>query len=301
MARVDQAHPDDVEGNWFVDTRCVRCDAARHWAPGLIQMDGEGRSFLARQPQTDAEEASLWRAAVACPTRSIGKRETARSPTGVFPYELTSGVFALGHNAPSSFGGHSYLAVRPSGNLLVDSPRFTRSLTDQVDELGGIAHVLLSHRDDIADSERWADRYGSRVWIHAADADAAPFATDITTGDQSVTDGVVSIHTPGHTEGHVAYHVDDRLLFTGDTLFWNQHRQELDVTPKQTWFSWDALADSMDRVADLAVEWIFAGHGKWHDVGAERYAEQMTRLGPQMRASGQDGWARKPNTLFSWY
>lgn len=264
-------------------------------------MDSEGRSFLARRPQTSDEEAALWRASVACPTKSIGNRRMARPPPGTFPYELTPGVYALGHNAPSSFGGHSYLAVRPSGNLMVDSPRFTRSLTDQVDDLGGIAHVLLSHRDDIADADRWASRYGSRVWIHTADADAAPFATDITTSDQSVVDGIVSIHTPGHTEGHVVYHVDGRWLFTGDTLFWNQRRQELDVTPIQTWFSWDALADSMDRIADLKVEWVFAGHGKWHHVGAETYSKQMSRLGPTMRSDGRAAWAKKPDTMFGWY
>ncbi|MGI9622977.1 MAG: MBL fold metallo-hydrolase, partial [Acidimicrobiales bacterium] len=275
--------------------------AARHWAPGLIEMDSEGRSFLTRQPRTGDDEDALWRASVACPTKSVGNRERARPPAGVFPYELTPGVFALGHNAPSSFGGHSYLVVRGAGNLMVDSPRFTRALTQQVDDLGGVAHVLLSHRDDIADAERWADRYGSRVWIHAADADAAPFATDITTGEQTVDDGVVSIPTPGHTEGHVVYLVDGRWLFTGDTLFWNQRRQELDVTPKQTWFSWEILADSMDRIADLAVEWVFAGHGKWHHVGAESYVEQMGRLGPEMRAHGQAGWAKKPDTMFGWY
>lgn len=36
MARIDLVHPDNAEGPWFVDTRCIRCDAARHWAPGLI-------------------------------------------------------------------------------------------------------------------------------------------------------------------------------------------------------------------------------------------------------------------------
>jgi len=34
VARQDQAHPDNVDGAWFVDTRCIRCDAARHLGPG---------------------------------------------------------------------------------------------------------------------------------------------------------------------------------------------------------------------------------------------------------------------------
>jgi glyoxylase-like metal-dependent hydrolase (beta-lactamase superfamily II) len=98
---------------------------------------------------------------------------------------------------------------------MIDSPRYTRSITETIDSLGGIKHVLLSHRDDVADADKWADPYNARVWIHADDADAAPYATDITTTDQTVDEGVMSIHIPGHTKGHVAYHVDGRFLFTG--------------------------------------------------------------------------------------
>ena len=71
MARRDLAHPANETGPWFVDTRCIRCDAARHWAPGLIGADEQGRSFVARQPARPEEEAQLWRAAGACPTQSI--------------------------------------------------------------------------------------------------------------------------------------------------------------------------------------------------------------------------------------
>ena len=186
MPRVDQAHKQNAAGPWFVDTRCIRCDAARHWAPGLIDMDPEGRSFVARQPVGGEEEAALWRAATACPTKSIGSREHLREPDWVFPYRMTEGVFALGNNALSSFGAHSYLVARPEGNLMIDSPRFSRRLAAGVDRLGGIAHVLLSHRDDVADADRWADRYGAKVWIGEPDADAAPYATDLLT-DSGIT------------------------------------------------------------------------------------------------------------------
>ena len=300
MARQDQAHADNADGPWFVDTRCIGCDVARHWAPSLIDMDSNGRSFIARQPQTSEETAALWRATAACPTQSIGSREAARPPADVFPFELTSGVYALGHNSLKSFGGHSYLVVRPTGNLMVDSPRYTRGLTEAIDRLGGIKHVLLSHRDEVADADKWSSRYDARVWIHQDDADAAPYATDVTLGDQIVDEGVSSIHIPGHTKGHVAYHVDNRWLFTGDALFWNHRRQELDVTAKQTWYSWEALADSMASIAGLNVEWVFPAHGKWHQVGASLYARQMARLGPAMRELGQHEWSRRAHTPFVW-
>ncbi len=303
MPRADQSHPANQSGLWFVDTRCIRCDAARNWAPGLIEMDAAGRSYVARQPVGAAEEAAMWRAAAACPTKSIGNRSQPREPAGVFPYRMTDGVFALGNNALSSFAAHSFLVARPEGNLMVDSPRFNRVLAESVDALGGIAHVLLSHRDDVADADRWADRYGARVWIGEADADAAPYATDVT-GDEEVaviSPGVVSIPAPGHTKGHVLYYVDDRLLFTGDTLHWNHRRGEFDVFPEQTFFSWPVLADTMDLIAKLKVEWVFAGHGMWSRVDGDEWARQMSALGPAMREIGQTGWARRPGAAYAWY
>ena len=44
-------------------------------------------------------------------------------------------------------------------DLMVDSPRFNRPLADSIDVPGGIAHVLLTHRGDVADADRWAERY----------------------------------------------------------------------------------------------------------------------------------------------
>jgi glyoxylase-like metal-dependent hydrolase (beta-lactamase superfamily II)/ferredoxin len=292
MARLDQEHPLDVAGKWFVDTRCIACDVARHWAPTLVASDPSGLSYMRRQPETPEEEAALWRAAAACPTQSIGNRLERRAPSPPFPFEITSGVWALGYNAESSFGAHSYLVRHGEINYMVDSPRFLRPLASRLDDLGGIQHVLLTHRDDVADAERWADRYHARVWIHAEDAAAAPYASDLVAGQAAtvIADGVIVVPIPGHTRGSVAIQVDDRFLFTGDSLHWNRHRDQLDVFAGATWYSWSRLADSMDRLAPLRVEWVFPGHGMWHHVGADTYAEQMAALGPAMRSAGEWGW-----------
>ena len=301
MARPGFANPDDQPGYWFVDTRCIRCDASRHWGEGLVGMDGRGRSVVIRQPETPEDEAAMWRASVACPTKSIGNRNQARPPSEVFPYQLTPGVLALGHNPRNGFGVHSYLITRSGGNLVTDSPRYTRQLTRCVDDLGGIAHVLLGHRDDIADADKWAQRYGARVWIHRDEVAAAPYATDIVNGDHTISPGVDIVHAPGDTSGHVLFHIDRQWLYTGDTLHWNPRRGELDVTPKQTWHSWDELADSMERIAALTVEWVFPGHGMWHHIGAESYRQQTTALAPAMRQLGQRAWAQRPSTTYGWY
>ena len=313
MPRSDLEHPDDAPGDWFVDTRCIRCDAARHWAPGLIGMDAAGRSFVARQPITPDDAAAMRRAAEACPTRSIGSRQPVNSPPagapdGVFPHPLAPDVLALGSNAMASFGAHSWLIIRPDGgnlggNLMIDSPRYNRPLAAAADALGGVAHILLTHRDDVADADRWAQRYRARVWIGAADADAAPYATDLieSGGTTLIAPGAVAIPAPGHTEGHLVYHIDNRHLFTGDTLHWNHRRGEPDVFPAQTFHSWAVLADTMDLLAALPVRWLLPGHGMWRQFGADEWRRQMAGLGPAMRAAGQDGWARRADAAYYWY
>src|SRR5580698_1797911 len=112
MARLDERHPDSVAGDWYADTRCIACDVARHYAPGLIAADERGLSVVVRQPQNAEDEAAIWRATLACPTQSIGTRSRRRPPPGVFPRQLTEDVYLCGYNDESSFGAHSYLVVR---------------------------------------------------------------------------------------------------------------------------------------------------------------------------------------------
>ena len=172
MARLDARHPAGAPGPWFVDDRCIDCDAARHVAPGLVARNpGDGVSYFLRQPETPEEVEMAWRAVEVCPTRSVGHVTLRRPDRPPFPQDLGDGVHRLGHNARSSFGAHSYLVVRPGGNVLVDAPRWTRAVVEPVEALGGIDLVVLSHRDDVADADRYAEHFGARVWIHEADAD----------------------------------------------------------------------------------------------------------------------------------
>ncbi len=80
-------------------------------------------------------------------------------------------------------------------------------------------------------------------------------------------------------------------MFTGDTLHWNRQRQHLDVFPRQTWYSWDLLADSIEVLAERHVEWVFPGHGIWHRLDAHAYTEQMHHLAASMRQLGRTVWS----------
>ena len=284
MARVDLRNRGNATGEWFVDTRCIDCGTCRDVAPSLFG-EASGRSVVRRQPE-DGEALDAWLAAQACPTASIGTVSRLPRPGRLYPREVVpgSGVFDLGYCSEDSFGASAWLVVRPAGNVLVDAPRFTEALAAPIAELGGIAHVALTHRDDVADARRWAERFGARSWIHADDRAAAPWATDVLTGERELQPGFLAIPVPGHTKGSVAFLLDDWWLFSGDSLAWSHERADLTAFRGACWYSWPVQADSL---ADLAERHRFGavlpGHGARHVGDADDLHERLVGLVARMR------------------
>ena len=284
MARPEQRDPSNAAGDWYVDERCIDCDTCRETEPRVFVRSGM-QSVVGHQPADDEQERRAWLAAVACPTQSIGQQPRRAKPAGLFPDRIDGDVYALGWTSPDSYGADSYLVVRPEGNLMVDSPRYTRFLSDPIKDLGGVAHVLLSHQDDVADAERYAERFGVRVWIHADDRRAAPFATDLVDGTEpvAVAPGVTIIPTPGHTKGSVVFEVDRTYLFTGDSLSWSRTRQDLEAFRDVCWWSWPEQARSLERLADLArFEWVLPGHGGRGHRPADEMHDRLVALVDRM-------------------
>jgi glyoxylase-like metal-dependent hydrolase (beta-lactamase superfamily II) len=287
VARVQERHPANVDGAWFVDTRCIDCDASRQLAPDLIGRV-DRTSVVIRQPTTPEEEHRMWLAALACPTRSIGTAPPRPEPRGIYPHHLEDGVHHCGFNSTDSFGANAFFVVRPEGNLLIDAPRWTRKLAEPFEEAGGIAHVLLTHRDDVADAERYAEVFGARVWIHEHDASAAPFATDILRGADptEIRPGLVAIPVPGHTRGSAMFLLEDTHLFTGDSLYWGRSSETLQYHRSATWYSHEVQADSLERVAaEHRFEFVLAGHGDRARRPADEMHDRLVDLVRRMRGA----------------
>lgn len=283
MAKSADRNPDSAPGDWFIDRTCIDCAAAREAAPGLIVHRG-GKSVFARQPETEEEERAAWRAVLVCPTASVGTESHRKPPEGLFPQELAPGVYRCGYNARSSFGAHSYFIRCGQRNLLVDSPRYASKLVHALQDLGGIHDILLTHRDDVADANRYAERFQCRVWIHEHDASAAPYATDILRGTEvsELGNGAIAIPVPGHTRGSVVYLFDSTYLFTGDSLAWSPGRRELVAFRDACWYSWEELKRSLARLLAYRFEWVLAGHGHSVQLSAEAMRARLEALLPRM-------------------
>jgi len=278
-------NPDSAPGDWFIDTACIDCGASRHVAPDLI-VARYGKSVFARQPATSDERLAAWRALLVCPTASVrSETKQPRPHATIFPEQLTDGVWRCGFNARSSFGAHSYFVGRSSGNLLVDAPRFATELVKWFEDAGGIAHILLSHRDDVADAGKYFEHFGARVWIHHDDRSAAPYATDLIEAElaRTIAPGLVAIPVPGHTRGSVVYLLDDRALFAGDSLAWSMREHDLVAFRDACWYSWSALTASLAKLADCRFEWLLPGHGWPIHLPADEMNTRLLALVARMR------------------
>jgi glyoxylase-like metal-dependent hydrolase (beta-lactamase superfamily II) len=182
---------------------------------------------------------------------------------------------------------HAYLWTGgPTGNVLFYGTA-TEHDFDGIEELGGVSHQYLSHRDEAGPMlARLAARFGARLHAPAAElADIGAHAhVDVPLSTRHVDScGIEVIPTPGHTPGSTCYLVPgaygQTYLFTGDTIF---------LGDDGVWTAGyippisDAatLADSLRTLAtlrpDLVISSAIAGEtavhvsgGKWADCVAQ--------------------------------
>jgi glyoxylase-like metal-dependent hydrolase (beta-lactamase superfamily II) len=282
MARAELRRTENVAGPVFVDSTCIDCDTCRWMAPETFARRGR-QSAVVRQPAALDEVARAARAAVACPTASIaapGMAQAARE----FPVPITGEVFHCGYHSPDSFAATPYFVRLPEGNLLVDSPRFAAPLVKRLEELGGVTWILLTHRDDVADHDKFAKHFGAKRVLHADDAPVPGGPVEVSLEGiepVQIVPGVTAIPVPGHTPGHVCYLVageEETFLFTGDHLAWDDEAGKLEAWPDVCWYDWGEQTESMRRLLDVEFDWVLPGHGRRVQLPRPDRRPQLERL-----------------------
>jgi glyoxylase-like metal-dependent hydrolase (beta-lactamase superfamily II)/ferredoxin len=266
MAHLAHRRSQNQDGDFYVDSSCIDCDTCRWMMPAVFDRI-EGQSAVYHQP-TEAERLGAMQALLSCPTASIGTRE---KPTDMkaaqesFPLPIVDGIYHCGYHAESSFGAASYLIQRADGNILVDSPRFAPPLVKQIEALGGLRYLYLTHRDDVADHQKWHDRFGCERILHA---------TEISTSTREVEHQLTGldpidfapdlriIPVPGHTEGHTVLLYQNNILFTGDHLALSRHLGHLVGFREACWYNWQTQITSMEKLTHYEFEWVLPGHGR---------------------------------------
>jgi len=304
MASLKRRYPDNAPGAFYVDTTCIDCDACRRIAPATFA-EASDHSFVATQPEGEADRRRAMMALVACPTGSIGTttREDPRPAIAAYPETVEDEVSFCGFTSADSFGAWSYFVERPGGvheadpsgarsirapsgpvrarraNVLVDSPKAVPRLLGEFERRGGVGTMFLTHRDDVADHEAFRRRFSCERVLHESDVSRGTAEVEIVLrGEDPVrlADDLLAIPTPGHTRGHAVLLYRDRFLFTGDHLAWSRRRGALVAFRDACWYSWTEQTKSMERLLDYSFEWVLPGHGGWHR--AESAAEMRREL-----------------------
>lgn len=269
---------ENVEGEFYVDSTCIDCDTCRQIAPEIFRDHGD-QSSVYRQPQTKKQIRRAQMALIACPTGSIGagKLLDAKQGIEVFPFRIAENVYYCGFNSENSFGAWSYLIVRPQGNVLIDSPRFASALVKKIEMMGGVSQMFLTHRDDIADHERFAEKFGARRIMHADDGANRYGVEQAIEGDKTIDldEELKAIPVPGHTRGSQILLYKNKYLFAGDHLAWSPNKNSLTAFRGACWYSWKEQTRSMEKLLDYDFQWVLPGHGRIANLPKREMKENL--------------------------
>lgn len=242
-----------------------------------------GKSAVHNQPTGDDEKLSALQAAVACPTGSIrteSHTNLSRTASDSFPLPATDnegrvvkGVYFNGFASPHTFGALSWLILDGPVNIMVDCPRYSEFLAKRILDLAqphGVSYLMLTHRDDVHDNDRWAKRLGARRIIHTSECSPSQRTSDceikLDNRDfpYEIGESFRIVHVPGHTRGSIALlHTPSQSLFSGDHIFGSKEGK-LRASTTYCSYSWATQCDSIEALKDYPFIHLWPGHGTPH-------------------------------------
>ncbi|HEY9231609.1 MAG TPA: MBL fold metallo-hydrolase, partial [Blastocatellia bacterium] len=161
----------------------------------------------------------------------------------------------------------------------------------QIEAMGGVRWMFLTHRDDVADHRQWAAHFKAERVMHRDDITRATAAVERQiTGQQAtpLADDLLVIPTPGHTRGHAVLLYRNRFLFSGDHLWWSPAYQSLYASANVCWYSWAEQTRSVERLLDYEFEWVLPGHGRRAHGSAAEMRRQLREVLARMRTPHAD-------------
>lgn len=289
MANIKLRRSENISGDIYVDSTCIDCDTCRWMSPTVFHRSGE-QSAVYHQPTNDIERQEAMQALLSCPTNSIGTVATPKDIKKIqqtLPILVADNVYHCGYHSEKSFAAASYLIVRPEGNVLVDSPQFLSPLVKRLEEMGGIKYMYLTHRDDIADHQKFRAHFSCDRILHVDDI--SPTTSDVEiqltgTDPISLTPDLLIIPVPGHTKGHTVL-LYQKFLFTGDHLAWSSQLNQLFAFRRHCWYSWSEQIKSMRQLSRYSFEWVLPGHGHRYHAELETMQQQLHQCIASMEKS----------------
>lgn len=282
MAKYSDKNPNSIAGNFFVDNRCIGCASCESFDADTFTLT-DGKAYVKQQPTNETfTHAAI--ALLSCPVDAIGVQEhkdRVREVKKTLPLKLHDDVYFCSFNAEASYGANSYLIVRESGNILVDCPKFTKPLLREIEKLGGLAYVYLTHKDDIGEYAKFREYFNAQVIFHEGDFNKRIVTADIVLrGEEDfvLDDDAKIIPVPGHTKGHTVLLYKNRYLFSGDHLAYKKSGDYLYMFENYCWYDWNKQLDSLDKLLKYDFACVYAGHGASYEGSVALVKEKITNF-----------------------
>jgi glyoxylase-like metal-dependent hydrolase (beta-lactamase superfamily II) len=199
---------------------------------------------------------------------------------------METGIVDLYASAPESLPFapgrdiRAFLLRRDRGNVLIYSTATLGSAGSAIERLGGISRHYLNHRHEALFA---SERVDAPLFVHERErrSVAETYRVRATFSKRhTLDDDLEVIPTPGHTSGATAYLWDSgehRLLFTGDTIYFDEGEWVAAVLPSS---DWSRYVDSLELIReldfDVLVPWA-ATAGKAFFAATER-ADAQRRI-----------------------
>ena len=153
----------------------------------------------------------------------------------------------------------------------------------------GRIHSFPHNPRNEAREPHYAERFGSRRYIHRAELRSQPDAEVVIDGEApiQIAPEFLIVPTPGHTAGHCVLLFRQRFLFTGDHLAWDRDGKQLEAYPDYCWYSWKRQIESMRHLAEFSFEWMLPRTWPAGPAASQRDAATDDGSGG---ADGHDGW-----------
>ncbi|MFK5955102.1 MAG: hydroxyacylglutathione hydrolase family protein [Planctomycetota bacterium] len=193
-------------------------------------------------------------------------------------------IMLIRHSRDSQWLSNSWLvADKPGGHaVLIDTGGPQQPLLAAIEEFSlTLTHVLNTHHhhDHVTFNKEWKQSFGCPVCAHHAEESLIPgFTQRLADGDEIRSGELVvrAMHIPGHTAGQLAFLINEKAVFTGDTLF----RGSVGGTcaPGHTVFA-ELQHSIMDRLMTLPKQTeVYPGHMEPTSVGREWEENPFLRI-----------------------
>lgn len=115
---------------------------------------------------------------------------------------------------------HSYLWIRPTGNVAIDPLPLSRHDAQHLEDLGGLSHILISNADHVRATAELAAATGAVLWGPEAEKSGFPIHCEnwLSDGDRPFPGLEVLALDGSKTPGELAFVLEEQTLVTGDLI-----------------------------------------------------------------------------------